>query len=163
MNGEEDITITDNHKIQKKIRYFLLLLFISFTVYPLLSFGSSKPSDAYDRSGTCISCHVMEAQYEAWMHSGAHRRKACADCHLPNENLFVHYLWKSIDGLKDLVIFHSGRISEQIKISSHGQEVLQSNCIRCHETTVMMIDTERKCWNCHKRISHIHTGIRETL
>jgi cytochrome c nitrite reductase small subunit len=38
---------------------------------------------------------------------------------------------------------------------------LQNNCIRCHETTVMVINTDRQCWNCHKRISHIHTGIRK--
>jgi cytochrome c nitrite reductase small subunit len=161
--GKEDDTMNFSHTIQRVFRYFLVLLSMAITVSPLPSFGSSKPSDAYDRSGKCISCHVMEAQYEAWMHAGAHRRKACVDCHLPNENKFVHYLWKSIDGLKDLIIFHSGHVPEQIIISSHGQEVLQNNCIRCHETTVMLIDTKRKCWNCHKRISHIHTGIRATL
>jgi cytochrome c nitrite reductase small subunit len=105
----------------------------------------------------------MEAEYEAWIHSGAHRRKECIDCHLPNENMAVHYLWKVIDGGKDLLIFHSGKISEQIKISSHGKKVLQSNCIRCHETTVMLMDQDRQCWDCHRRITHLHTGITETL
>jgi cytochrome c nitrite reductase small subunit len=143
-------------------RYFVLL-FVALTVFPLLSFGSSKSPERPDKSEYCIGCHVMEAQYEAWMHSGAHRRKDCVDCHLPNENKFVHYLWKSIDGLKDLIVFHSGQVPEQITISSHGREVLQNNCIRCHETTVMVINTDRQCWNCHKRISHIHTGIRATL
>lgn len=142
---------------------FFVLLFVALTVFPLLSFGSSKSAEGPDKSGYCIGCHVMEAEYEAWMHSGAHRRKDCVDCHLPNENKFIHYLWKSIDGLKDLIVFHSGQVPEQIKISSHGREVLQNNCIRCHETTVMVIDTDRQCWNCHKRISHIHTGIRATL
>ena len=140
-----------------------VLLFVALIVFPLLSFGSSKSAEGPDKSVYCISCHVMEAEYEAWMHAGAHRRKNCVDCHLPNENKFVHYLWKSIDGLKDLIVFHSGQVPEQIKISSHGREVLQNNCIRCHETTVMVIDTDRQCWNCHKRISHIHTGIRATL
>jgi cytochrome c nitrite reductase small subunit len=142
---------------------FFVLLFVALTVFPLLSFGSSKYPEGPDKSEYCIGCHVMEAQYEAWMHSGAHRRKDCVDCHLPNENKFVHYLWKSIDGLKDLIVFHSGQVPEQITISSHGREVLQNNCIRCHETTVMVINTDRQCWNCHKRISHIHTGIRATL
>jgi len=105
----------------------------------------------------------MQSEYEAWVHSGAHRRKECVDCHLPNENQTVHYLWKAIDGMKDLIVFHSGKIPEQIKISSHGEKVLQANCIRCHETTVMLMDQERKCWNCHRRITHLHTGITETL
>jgi cytochrome c nitrite reductase small subunit len=87
-------------------RIFVLLIVSLFSI-PLLSFGSSKSAEGTDRSEYCISCHVMEAEYEAWMHSGAHRRKDCVDCHLPNENKFVHYLWKSIDGLKDLIVFHS--------------------------------------------------------
>jgi cytochrome c nitrite reductase small subunit len=150
---------------KKETVFFRLsvLLFAAIIALPLLSFGSSKSAEGPDKSEYCVSCHVMEAEYEAWMHSGAHRRKDCVDCHLPNENRFVHYLWKSIDGLKDLIVFHSGQVPEQIKISSHGREVLQNNCIRCHETTVMVIDTDRQCWNCHKRISHIHTGIRATL
>jgi cytochrome c nitrite reductase small subunit len=143
----------------------LILLFILCAVIislPLLADGAAaKPSDTYPQS--CARCHVMQAEYEAWIHSGAHRRKNCSDCHLPNENTFVYYLWKSIDGLKDLIIYHSGKIPEQIKISSHGEKVLQTNCIRCHETTVMLMDQNRKCWSCHRRITHIHAGIRETL
>jgi cytochrome c nitrite reductase small subunit len=150
---------------KRKTVFFRLsaLLFVAIIAFPLLSSGSPKSAEGPEKSEYCISCHVMEAEYEAWMHSGAHRRKNCVDCHLPNENRFVHYLWKSIDGLKDLIVFHSGQVPERITISSHGREVLQNNCIRCHETTVMVIDTDRQCWNCHKRISHIHTGIRATL
>lgn len=153
----------NGHRGKTEFFRFSILL-IAFAIFiPLLSFGSSKSAEGTDKSEYCIGCHVMEAEYEAWMHSGAHRRKDCVDCHLPNENKFVHYLWKSIDGLKDLIVFHSGQVPERITISSHGREVLQNNCIRCHEITVMIIDTDRQCWNCHKRISHIHTGIRATL
>ena len=137
--------------------FFAVLFFIPFAVS-----GSSNSADK-PKSENCIRCHTMESEYEAWIHSGAHRRKDCVDCHLPNENKAVHYLWKSIDGLKDLLVYHSGRISEQIKISSHGETVLQNNCIRCHKTTVMLMDQTRKCWSCHKRISHLHVGIRETI
>lgn len=138
-------------------------LIITVIIFLLLSSGSSMSAEGPGRSENCIGCHAMESQYEAWMHSGAHRRKDCVECHLPNENKFVHYLWKSIDGLKDLIVFHSGQVPERIMISSHGRKVLQNNCIRCHETTVMAIETDRQCWSCHKRISHIHTGIRATL
>ena len=148
------------------IKKFFLLSLIALAgvlLNPLVLFGKPDSQGTSDASSYCISCHVMQAEYEAWMHSGAHRRKECVDCHLPNENKAVHYLWKSIDGLKDLIVFHSGNIPEQIKISSHGEKVLQSNCIRCHETTVMLMDQERKCWNCHRRITHLHTGITETF
>jgi cytochrome c nitrite reductase small subunit len=146
----------------KKTFLISILLFPLIVSLPLFTLGSSSPP-AGSGSDYCISCHAMESQYEAWSHSGSHRRKMCVDCHLPNENKVVHYLWKSIDGLKDVLIFHSGKVPEPIKISSHGEKVLQANCIRCHETTVMLMDRERKCWNCHRRISHMHTGIRETF
>jgi cytochrome c nitrite reductase small subunit len=152
--------------IQKRINTqlcFVLLLLAVITLSSLSACGSSSFLARYDTSEYCKSCHVMEAEYEAWMHSGAHRRKVCVDCHLPNENKSVHYIWKSIDGLKDVIVFHSGRVPDQIKISTHGEKVLQANCIRCHETTVMMIDTKRKCWDCHRNITHMHTGIRETI
>ncbi len=111
----------------------------------------------------CAGCHVMEAEYDAWSHAGAHRRQACVACHLPNHNMAVHYVWKSIDGMKDTLAFYSGRVPERIEISGHGQEVVQRNCIRCHESTVAHIDQERLCWQCHRRITHRGTGQIQTL
>jgi cytochrome c nitrite reductase small subunit len=151
-----------NRRCVKTLLYILTPLFAVLFLIPFAVSGSSNNPEK-PKSEICIRCHTMESEYEAWMHSGAHRRKMCVDCHLPNENKAVYYLWKSIDGLKDLLVYHSGRISEQIKISSHGETVLQNNCIRCHETTVMLMDQTRKCWSCHKRISHLHVGIRETI
>jgi cytochrome c nitrite reductase small subunit len=104
----------------------------------------------------------MEAQYEAWFHAGAHRRKKCVDCHLPNDNLALHYAWKSIDGMKDVVMQYSGAYPDPIKLTSHGAEVVQANCIRCHSATVEMIDPARNCWECHRRLMHKRSGAIET-
>jgi cytochrome c nitrite reductase small subunit len=153
----------NRERFMKKSSILSISIFSGILLIPLVLFGKQDSQGTSDASSYCIRCHVMQSEYEAWMHSGAHRRKECVDCHLPNENQTVHYLWKAIDGMKDLIVFHSGKIPEQIKISSHGEKVLQSNCVRCHETTVMLMDQERKCWNCHRRISHLHTGITETL
>ena len=113
--------------------------------------------------GFCAGCHVMEAQFDAWAHVGAHRRIKCVDCHLPNQNLAMHYIWKSIDGLKDAVFFYSGQVSDDIVLTRHGKQVLQANCIRCHETTVSMIDATRDCWKCHRGIQHRRSGTIQTL
>ena len=107
----------------------------------------------------CASCHVMEAQYEAWFHQGAHRRIRCVDCHLPNDNLAVHYVWKSIDGMKDVVVFNSGHVPDDIRISEHGRTVVRANCVRCHGTLVEMIDYGRNCWECHRRVMHRLSGL----
>jgi len=153
----------NRERFMKKSSILSILIFFGVLLIPFVLFGKQDSQGTSDASSYCIRCHVMQSEYEAWVHSGAHRRKECVDCHLPNENQAVHYLWKAIDGMKDLLVFHSGKIPEQIKISSHGEKVLQANCIRCHETTVMLIDQERKCWNCHRRTTHLHTGITETL
>ncbi len=111
----------------------------------------------------CAGCHVMETEFDAWSHAGAHRRLRCVDCHLPNQNAALHYTWKTIDGLKDTIVFYSGRVPERITISDHGMEVVQTNCVRCHETTVDKIAQDRFCWNCHRRLSHRRTGAVLTL
>jgi len=128
-----------------------------------LALGPPKLLAATDQPDFCMGCHVMESNYEAWIHAGAHRRRKCVDCHLPNGNVGLHYLWKSLDGLKDAVVFYSGRVPERIRLSSHGGIVLQANCVRCHETTVMKTDQDRPCWSCHRRISHLRSAAMETL
>jgi cytochrome c nitrite reductase small subunit len=105
----------------------------------------------------------MEAQFEAWSHAGAHRRNLCVDCHLPNQNTGIHYVWKAIDGMKDVALFYSGQVPERITITEHGRKVLQQNCIRCHEQTVMNIDQQRNCWECHRRVMHTRSGALQTI
>ncbi len=132
----------------------------------LLLFLLLGPPKLLAKSSTpdfCAGCHVMQANYEAWIHAGAHRRSKCVDCHLPHHNIGVYYVWKSIDGFKDALIFYSGKVPEQIRLTSHGQKVLQDNCIRCHQSTVELMNHERKCWSCHRRIAHKQSGAIETL
>lgn len=111
----------------------------------------------------CASCHVMEKEYTAFMHGGAHRRNKCVDCHLPNDNAALHYVWKSIDGMKDVLFFHSGHVPERITLSAHGAKVVKANCIRCHSQLVSQMNTSRNCWSCHRRITHTGTGSMATL
>lgn len=148
---------------KKRILFVVVLAGVSAAVLLFFMVGPPKLLAKSSEPDFCSQCHVMESNYEAWSHSGAHRRKLCVDCHLPNQNRGVHYVWKAIDGLKDVLIFYSGRVPEKIEITDHGKEVLQVNCIRCHETTVMLIDHDRQCWECHRRISHKRSGAMETL
>ena len=124
--------------------------------------GPMKMLAKSDSPEFCVKCHVMGSEYESWMHEGAHRRKQCVDCHLPNGNEGVHYTWKAIDGLKDVLFFYSGRVPEHIALTSHGADVLQANCIRCHAAAVEFINHERKCWECHRRLMHTRSGLIET-
>ncbi len=139
-------------------RTLVVLVVLGLAAGAFLSFG---PPGLYAKSGTpefCASCHVMESQYEGWFHNGGHRRQKCIDCHLPNQNKVLHVTWKGIDGMYDAFQFYSGRVPETIRLSQRGAGVLQENCKRCHEETVAMINEERNCWTCHRRLSHKLTG-----
>ncbi len=141
------------------------LLLVAAAAALVLVFVMIGPPQVLARSEApdfCGGCHTMEAQYEAWFHTGAHRRKQCVECHLPNDNLALHYIWKSIDGMKDVAFQYTGLYGEDIKLTAHGSDVVQANCIRCHGTTVEMIDTTRKCWECHRRLIHRRSGAMET-
>jgi cytochrome c nitrite reductase small subunit len=140
----------------------VLLIILAGLVGGFLAFGPPQLVAKTETALFCSSCHVMESQFEAWFHVGAHRSIRCVDCHLPHENLPVHYVWKSIDGMKDVVVFYSGQTPENITLSERGRQFVQSNCIRCHFERVVMIDQERACWDCHRFLQHNLAGVRLT-
>jgi cytochrome c nitrite reductase small subunit len=146
----------------KRKRWLLLLSAIGALAILFVMLGPPKVLARSETPDFCGGCHTMESQYEAWFHNGAHRRKLCVDCHLPNDNVALHYIWKSIDGMKDVAFQYSGRYEDDIKLSAHGTDVVQANCIRCHGAAVEMIDTSRKCWDCHRRLIHKRGGPMQT-
>jgi cytochrome c nitrite reductase small subunit len=151
-------------RTEKKKRWPLLLgaTVAAAAIGLFVSFGPPQLLARTETPLFCSSCHVMQSQYEAWFHVGAHRSIRCVDCHLPHQNMPAYYLWKSIDGMKDVMIFYSGRVPETIEISQRQERVVQTNCIRCHEARVEMIDQQRRCWDCHRFLQHKLAGVRMT-
>ena len=148
------------HLRSKKIIFAIILLGGAGGLFAM--FGPPKLMARTETPDFCASCHVMESQYEAWFHTGAHRSIRCIDCHLPHENIGAYYTWKSIDGMKDVFVFYSGRVPEMITLSKHGKKTVQSNCSRCHATIVEKIDQSRNCWECHRWLKHSLAGTRLT-
>lgn len=143
---------------KKHFPYLLLLMVIFLAGGFFLAFG---PPGLYAKSETpefCGSCHVLSMEYEAWFHSGAHARAKCVDCHLPNDNFPRHLLWKTLDGVKDALVFHTGRVSDPIRISARGARFVKENCQRCHAELISRIKEDRQCWDCHRSLSHKRTG-----
>lgn len=102
--------------------------------------------------------HIMEAQHTAFMHHRGHRRFKCVDCHLPNDDLASHYIWKSIDGMKDVLFFYSGKVPEKITLSGYGAKVVKGQLRQVPRNTGIQMDTSRNCWSCHRRVTHTGTG-----
>lgn len=144
------------------LKVLLALATLSGVAGLFLAFGPPQLLAKTESAEFCQSCHVMQSQYEAWFHTGAHRSIACVDCHLPHQNKGLYYTWKTIDGMKDAYAFYSGNVPEYIRLSGHGQKTVQQNCIRCHEGRVAMINQERSCWECHRFVQHHLAGARQT-
>ena len=127
---------------------------------------SNASSYLSDNSETCINCHVMNPQYATWVHS-SHREVAnCNDCHVPHNNVVNKYFFKAKDGLRHATIFTLRAEPQVIFIKDEGKEVVQQNCIRCHEKLVTdnagiaRFETsrhfrmERSCVECHRETPH---------
>jgi cytochrome c nitrite reductase small subunit len=146
----------------KKHQWKFLSLFLTLAAILgfFLAFGPPKLMARTETPLFCASCHVMQGQYESWFNVGAHRTIRCVDCHLPHQNLPVYYIWKSIDGMKDVFVFYSGNTPEHIRVSRRGKNFIRDNCVRCHTERVAMIDRERNCWDCHRFLQHHLAGVR---
>ena len=120
------------------------------------AYGGSAPE-------TCANCHVMDSQYENWYHGGHEDFAKCTDCHLPHDNLAVYYAEKGRQGAKDTFALVTGRIPVAIRASEKTKEIVQSNCIHCHETTAETVvmgaqPFDRYCWDCHRNVAHSTRG-----
>jgi len=134
------------------------------TLYALIE--SKAVSYLSDDPTTCANCHVMTPQYATWQKSSHREWASCNDCHVPQDNVFRKYFFKAKDGLYHSYMFTTRQEPEVIRMKEAGIEVVQENCIRCHEDQVtdaylggMVKDhkkhrTERKCWTCHQEVPH---------
>jgi len=147
----------------EKFLLYVLAVAVALSVLgAYMAFGSPGLYAKSESPEFCGSCHVLQPEYEAWFHSGAHHRIKCIDCHLPNNNLANHLVTKGLEGIKDAVKFHTGMVSDNIRISDHGAKVVLGNCQRCHAEIISRIHEDRRCWDCHRRLSHKRTGAIET-
>ncbi|WP_206670797.1 cytochrome c nitrite reductase small subunit [Cyclobacterium xiamenense] len=127
---------------------------------------SNAASYLSDDPQACVNCHIMTPQYITWNHS-SHREVAhCNDCHVPQDNIVNKFYFKAKDGLYHASVFTARAEPEVIKALGPSIEVIQNNCIRCHETQVTDARlmgftaehfenrTDRTCWECHREVPH---------
>jgi cytochrome c nitrite reductase small subunit len=108
----------------------------------------------------------MAPQYSTWFHSSHREQANCNDCHVPHNNFFNHYYFKAKDGLRHATVFTLRNEPQVIMIKEEGANVVQANCIRCHEELIddphtaqytqmfKMFRNDRKCWECHREVPH---------
>ena len=112
---------------------------------------------------TCNNCHVMDAVYEGWYHAGHSEWTTCNECHTPHA-LIPKYFVKAKSGYHHVTTFLFGEIPDAIRAKESSREVVQENCIRCHEETVSTVadgtmDSGRYCFECHRSVAHGERGV----
>lgn len=145
-------------------KYWPLLLGTTIFLAALGVFTWVTAAPAYlgHEPSTCNNCHVMDAQYENWYHAMHASWAECTDCHLPHQNIAAYYLYKGYSGMRDVYSFTFKTYPAAIRANQQTDEIVQANCIRCHNDTVENILAgeqafDRYCWDCHRSVAH---GVR---
>ena len=111
----------------------------------------------------CVNCHVMQEQYDGWLHGSHHAVATCNDCHLPNTNVVSKLYVKASNGWHHSRAFTLMDFHDPIQIKPGNSEVLEANCIRCHGSLVNDITAHgglsprgglHGCVKCHPGAGH---------
>lgn len=155
----------------------ILLLSLSASVFLGVFLGSSAYTfvSAHGTSylsndpAVCVNCHIMREDYDGWRHASHHAVATCNDCHLPHDNVVSKFLVKASNGYHHSKAFTLLNFPEPIRIKPGNAEVLEANCLRCHQlltdeltshgTLGVSSDPERKadlygCVRCHQGVGH---------
>jgi cytochrome c nitrite reductase small subunit len=116
-----------------------------------------------DNPTTCNNCHVMDGAYEGWYHAGHKNRTTCSECHTPHA-LIPKYYVKALSGYHHVTAFTFGNIPVAIRAKESSRDVVQENCVRCHQETVADIldgsmPMDRYCFECHRSVAHGERGV----
>lgn len=152
-----------------KIKNILLgdkkkILLLILAAVPFLLIGTFSlmklpvVSSAMDGPGFCGRCHVMQPYIDTYLASSHRDAATCGSCHVPHDVLRGG-AYKSYTGTKDLLAVLTGR-DEHIRISNLGKDVVQENCLRCHNTLMREIGDTRDnkgsyCFDCHRHVPHM--------
>ncbi|MDX9975628.1 MAG: cytochrome c nitrite reductase small subunit [FCB group bacterium] len=108
----------------------------------------------------CVNCHIMQPQYDSWQKSSHHGVAVCVDCHLPHD--FVgKYIAKMENGYHHSKGFTFQDFHEPIQIKTKNSQLLQENCLACHDDLVHELvpgatwDLDAvRCVHCHQSVGH---------
>ncbi|MDD3643753.1 MAG: cytochrome c nitrite reductase small subunit [Candidatus Krumholzibacteria bacterium] len=112
----------------------------------------------FDDPATCMNCHVMRDQFDAWNRSSHARSAVCNDCHTPKD-FIGKYAVKGINGWHHGSAFTTGGFHEPIRIRPFNREVVIENCVRCHADLSSRMRAFARgdridCTQCHRGTGH---------
>ncbi len=143
---------------------FVVGIIAFITAMGVFTWVTDAPAYLRHEPATCDTCHVMDAEYENWYHAGHDGKAVCTDCHLPHQNIASYYIYKGYSGMRDVASFTLKTYPAAIRASKQTDDIVQANCIRCHNDTVESILSgpqafDRYCWDCHRSAAHGERGL----
>ncbi len=111
---------------------------------------------------SCVNCHIMNDQFDAWLKSGHRHAATCVECHLPPGGL-PKWVAKAEHGFRHSMAFTLQNFKEPIEIRPRDQRLVQVNCLRCHGAFVHAVSVspagrELDCLRCHVGAGHAAGG-----
>ena len=125
----------------------------------VFTFGYARgTSYLSDNPETCVNCHIMRQQFDAWNQSSHKAVATCNDCHTPHE-FPDKWLVKGLNGWNHSLAFTTGEYPDPIRIRDFNAEIAQQNCLYCHQALVSQVygfhqDQSRRCVDCHGNVGH---------
>lgn len=106
----------------------------------------------------CVNCHVMRDHFDGWQHSSHQRVAVCNDCHVPQDTI-GKYFAKAEHGWRHSKAFTLQNFKEPIRITAEDLDIVQANCVRCHEAMVDQmhispVGEKAECVHCHRTVGH---------
>lgn len=114
-----------------------------------------------DDPAACANCHVMQEQFDGWVHSSHRSVAVCNDCHTP-PGLVPKYWTKAQNGFWHSFYFTTGDFPDPIRITERNRVVTEKSCRKCHADVVAAIDPSNElddrtsCLRCHRNVGHLH-------
>jgi len=114
-----------------------------------------------DDPKACVNCHVMREHYDGWQKASHHAAATCNDCHVPHD-LVGKYVAKVDHGYRHSKAFTFQDFHEPIRITPRDLQIVEQNCLRCHQPFVSEITAHRagpkeetaNCTRCHADAGH---------
>lgn len=117
--------------------------------------------NATDTPEFCASCHVYESIITTF-ESSNHANLKCNDCHAPTDSKLAKYTFKATSAIGHGYMTFFGDIPDVIHVTDNSMEIVEKNCLSCHEAGLENISHEAKgsCIDCHRQVPHMKGDYR---
>ncbi|OIJ17588.1 nitrate reductase [Anaerobacillus alkalilacustris] len=147
-------------KLNKKLLLFTLVGVFIGIVGLAVTEGAINATDTPE---FCASCHVYERTITTFNNSN-HAALNCNDCHAPTDSKIAKYTFKGISAVSHgyMTTIGASKIPDVIHATAKSREIIEKNCISCHEPGLQNIshDAKGSCIDCHRQVPHMSGDFR---